>query len=131
MLIVKVAKYIGKIESIILVQLIAIVCLVIIAMIPPLIIVVPIFLLRGAFMNSSQPVKNAIVMDLVPKKNRGIYQSLEVLSQNFFWSLSAGIGGFLLSYFNFSILYIATATIYVVGTLPYLLIRKKLVSNYG
>lgn len=128
---VKAVKYIGKIQSIVLVQLIAIICLLIIAMIPPLVIVIPIFLLRGAFMNSSQPVKNAIVMDLVRKKNRGIFQSLEVLSENFFWSLSAGIGGFLLQYYNFPVLYVATATIYVVGTLPYLLIRNKLTTNYG
>lgn len=128
---VRAVKYIGKIESIIVVQLIAIVCLFIIAMIPPLAIVIPIFILRGAFMNSSQPVKNAIVMDLVRKKNRGIFQSLEVLSQNFFWSLSAGVGGFLLQYYNFPVLYIATASIYVVGTLPYLLIRTKISNKYG
>lgn len=128
---VKSVKYIGKIESIILVQLIAILCLVIIAMIPPLIIVIPIFLFRGAFMNSSQPIKNAIVMDVVKKKNRGIYQSLETLSQNFFWSLSAGVGGFLLEYYNFSILYITTAIIYVFGTIPFLLLRKRITNNYG
>ncbi len=130
-LLAKSVKYIGKIESIILVQLIAIVCLVIIAMIPPLVIVIPIFLFRGAFMNSSQPVKNAIVMDLVRKKNRGIFQSLELLSQNFFWSLSAGVGGFLLEYYNFPVLYITTAIIYVAGTVPFFLIRKKIKNNYG
>ena len=127
----KSVKLIGKIESIILVQIVAIICLLIIAMIPPLSIVVPIFLLRGAFMNSSQPLKNAMIMDLVPKKNRGIFQSLEVLSQNFFWSLSAGVGGFLLEYYNFPVLYVATATIYVIGTLPFLLLRNKIDNNHG
>ena len=127
----KSVKFIGKIESIIIVQIIAIINLLIIATLPPLIIVIPVFILRGSFMNASQPVKNALIMDLVPKKNRGIFQSLQVLSQNFFWSLSAGIGGFLLQFYNFPILYVTTATIYIFGTLPYFLIRKKISINYN
>ena len=122
-------KIIGKIESIILVQAIAIINLLIIALIPPLIIVVPVFILRGSFMNSSQPVKNALIMDMVPKKNRAVFQSLQVLSQNFFWSLSAGFGGFLLQYYNFPILYISTSIIYFFGTFPYFFIRKRFSNN--
>ena len=121
----KYAKIIGKVESIIFVQLVAILSLLIIAMIPPLVILIPIFLIRGSFMNGSQPVKDAIVMDLVPKRQRGRFQSIQVLSQSFFWSLSAGLGGILLDYYNYSVLYVVTALIYIFGTLPFLFIRKK------
>ena len=83
-IVTKYVNTVGKIESIISVQLIAIISLFIIALIPPLSILIPIFLIRGSFMNASQPVKNAMIMDLVPKRNRGIFQSLQVLSERFF-----------------------------------------------
>lgn len=120
---------VGKVESIIIVQVIAIICLLTIALIPPLVILIPIFIIRGSFMNSSQPVKSAIIMDLVPKKNRGLFQSLQVLTQNFFWSLSAGVGGVLLETYNFPVLFISTAIIYVFGTLPFILVLKKIPNN--
>ena len=82
-------------------------------------------------MNSSQPIKSAIIMDLVQKKYRGKFQSLQVLSQSFFWSLSAGVGGILLGYYNFPVLFITTASIYVFGTLPFILVLKDIPNNYG
>ena len=80
-------------------------------------------------MNSSQPVKNALIMDLVPKRNRGIFQSLQVLTERFFWSFSAGIGGIVLTFNSYSILFITTASIYIIGTLPFLLILHKIPNN--
>ena len=127
----KSVKRIGKIETIIIVQVIAILCLLTIALLPPLIILIPIFIIRGSFMNSSQPIKSAIIMDLVQKKYRGKFQSLQVLSQSFFWSLSAGVGGILLGYYNFPVLFITTASIYIFGTLPFLLVLKDIPNNYG
>ena len=125
----RIVKTVGKIESIIVVQIIAIISLFIIATVPELSILIPIFLIRGSFMNASQPVKNAIVMDLVKKKYRGVFQSLDVLSQRFFWSFSAGIGGILLSYTNFSVLFMTTGSIYIVGTLPFLVLLNRLPNN--
>ena len=127
-----VTKYVnkfGKIQSIIFVQVIAIISLFIIALIPPLSILIPIYLIRGSFMNSSQPVKNAMIMDLVPKRNRGLFQSLQVLSERFFWSFSAGVGGILLTFTSYPVLFASTATIYIIGTLPFLLIINKLPNN--
>ncbi len=128
-LVTKYVHKIGKIESIVTVQVIAIVSLFIIALIPPISILIPIFLIRGSFMNASQPVKNAMIMDLVPKRNRGIFQSLQVLTERFFWSFSAGIGGVLLSFTSFPVLYITTGTIYIFGTLPFLLLINKMPNN--
>ncbi|MHA2365674.1 MAG: MFS transporter [Candidatus Hodarchaeales archaeon] len=120
----RIAKYIGKIETIFIVQMIAIVCLVGIAFIPPLVILVPIFLMRGSFMNSSQPLQRSILMDRVPKKARGRWNALQVLSFGFLWSLSAGIGGFLLDIYDFPVLYLFTAFLYILGTFPLILLRN-------
>ena len=120
----KLAKYVGKIEAMFMVQIIAIICLFIIALIPPLIIVVPLYILRGGFMNASQPIQRSLLMDYVPKKNRGLWNSFEVLSSGFLWSISAGLGGILLNSFNYPVLFVTTACLYILGTIPLLWLRK-------
>ena len=65
-------------------------------------------------------------MDYVPKKNRGKWNALQVLTFGFLWSMSAGIGGILLDRFDFPILYYATAILYILGTFPILLLRPYL-----
>lgn len=118
------ARFIGKVETIFTVQTIAIVALIIIAFVPPFAIVIPIFILRNSFMNSSQPLQRSILMDRVPKSSRGKWNALQVLSFGFLWSMSAGIGGVLLDTFDFSTLYFFTAFLYVLGTAPLLFIRR-------
>jgi MFS family permease len=119
----RIAKLVGKIEAIVLVQGFAILMLLGIATIPELWLVIPLFLLRGSFMNSSQPLKDSLLMDMVPKKYRGKFNSLTVFSQQFVWNLSAGVGGILLDSTGFPILYVTTATIYILGTFPFLFVR--------
>lgn len=119
-----IASRIGKLETVFAVQGVAIIFLLIIALIPPLAIVVPIFVLRNSFMNSSQPIQRSILMDRVPKKSRGKWNALQVLSFGFLWSLSAGAGGVLLDMFDFSTLYVVTALFYVAGTVPLLFFRR-------
>lgn len=122
----RIAKKIGKIETMFLVQFIAILCLLIIALIPPFVIVFLAFIWRGAFMNASQPIQKSILMDLTPKANRGMINALQVLTFGFLWSMSAGIGGILLDRFNFSVLYYITVVLYIIGTFPILLLRPYL-----
>ena len=120
----RVALYIGKIETIFFVQLVGIISLFVIASIPPLYILIPFFLIRGPFMNSSQPLQRSILMDRVPKIHRGKFNALQTLSFGFLWSLSAGVGGILSDHYGYSILFYTTATIYIFGTFPYLILRK-------
>ena len=74
-------------------------------------------------MNASQPLKDAIIMDVVPKHHRGKFNSLSVFSQSLIWSISAGVGGLLLEQTGYPVLYITTASIYIVGTFPYIFVR--------
>jgi MFS family permease len=105
------------------VQAIATVCLFLIALYPPIWILVPIFITRGALMNASQPLSRSILMDVVPKKHRGKVNSFQALAWGLFWNMSAAIGGFLVGpNNNFQLCFIITATVYVVGTLPILVL---------
>ncbi|UCG02868.1 MAG: MFS transporter [Candidatus Heimdallarchaeota archaeon] len=113
----------GRAEMIFIVQGIATVCLFVISFYPPIIILVPIFLARGSLMNASQPLSRSILMDVVPKRNRGKVNSLQALAWGMFWNFSAAIGGFLIGPSNnFRSCFIVTTSLYVIGTLLILVI---------
>ncbi|MFX1507512.1 MAG: MFS transporter, partial [Promethearchaeota archaeon] len=113
----------GRAEMIFFVQGIATACLFIISFYPPILILVPIFLARGSLMNASQPLSRSILMDIVPKRNRGKVNSIQTLSWGMFWNFSAAIGGFLIGpNNNFRLCFIVTTSLYVIGTLLILII---------
>jgi MFS family permease len=119
----------GRAAMIFTVQGLATMCLFIIALYPPVFILIPIFLARGSLMNASQPLSRSILMDVVPKKHRGIVNSVQALAWGLFWNVSAALGGFLIgSDNNFQLCFLITASIYVIGTLP-ILILVPLVSR--
>jgi len=108
----------GRSEMIIAVQSLAIGCLFGIASYPALGLLVVLFICRGALMNAAQPLSRSILMDLVPKKKRGLWNSLETVAWGLFWNASAAAGGFLIGENNFRRCFLITAAIYVVGTIP-------------
>ena len=55
-------------------------------------LLVPIYILRTAFMNASYPLEESILMDFVPKNQRGRWKSLESIAA-FGWCGSAALGG--------------------------------------
>ena len=110
----------GRAAMIFIVQGLATACLFIIATYPPIFILVPVFLARGSLMNASQPLSRSILMDVVPKKRRGIVNSVQALAWGLFWNVSAALGGFLIGVDNYALCFIITAVIYVLGTLPIL-----------
>ncbi len=114
----KASKKRGRAQMIIAVQAMAIGCLVTIAFYPALIWLIPLFALRNALMNASQPLSRSIIMDFVPKKNRGIWNSLQSVAWGLFWSASAVLGGFLIGDGNFRRCFLITACVYVIGTIP-------------
>lgn len=74
-------------------------------------------------MNSSQPLSRSILMDVVPKRSRGKINSVEALAWGLFWNVSAVLGGILVGpTLNFRLCFIVTTGLYVIGTLPVLLL---------
>ncbi|MHA1302496.1 MAG: MFS transporter [Candidatus Heimdallarchaeaceae archaeon] len=126
----------GRAESIFVFQLIATICLFVIAFYPPLAILIPIFIARGSLMNASQPLSRSILMDVIPKKNRAKWNSLEAIAWGLFWNVSAVVGGYLIGDiepFNFRLNFLVTAGIYVVGLIPIIflipLVGKERIAN--
>ncbi len=114
----KLSRRRGRGEMIFSVQLLATICLVIIALYPPLVFLIPLFVMRGSLMNAAHPLSRSILMDVVPKKNRGKWNSLETIAWGLFWNASAVFGGFLIGENNFKLCFLITAGIYFVGTIP-------------
>ncbi|MFW9924219.1 MAG: MFS transporter [Candidatus Thorarchaeota archaeon] len=109
----------GRVQMIYWVQFIATACLVVLAIYPPLWVLVPIFIARGSFMNAAQPLSRSILMDIIPKKNRGRWNSVEAIAWGLFWNMSAVIGGFLVGdNNNFNLCFTITAFVYILGMIP-------------
>ena len=113
----------GRPQIIFIVQSIATICLVIIATYPPIWVLIIVFIIRGSLMNASQPLSRSILMDFVPKNKRGKWNSLEALAWGLFWNMSAVFGGYLIGPTNnFRLNFLVTAGIYVLGTIPIILL---------
>ncbi|MBS3740891.1 MAG: MFS transporter [Candidatus Cloacimonetes bacterium] len=112
----------GRGEMIFAVQFAATICLIIIGFYPALFLLVPLFILRGSLMNAAQPLSRSILMDVVPKKHRGKWNSAETIAWGLFWNASAVIGGFLIGENNFQLCFFITAGIYIIGTIPILML---------
>ncbi len=113
----------GRAKMIFIVQGVATLCLFVIAFYPPLLLLIPIFIIRGSLMNASQPLSRSILMDVVPKKHRGKVNSFQALSWGLFWNISAAMGGFLIGdNNNYQLCFLITASVYVIGTALILLI---------
>ena len=113
-------------------QLLATLCLFGIAVYPNIWILVPLFIARGALMNAGQPLSRSILMDVIPKKSRGKWNSLEAFAWGFFWNFSALVGGYLVGDsepYRFRLCFVVTACVYMVGVIPLLflipLVRRE------
>ena len=111
----RVSRRRGRGELIVIVQALAIVCLVGMAAYPVAAIAVPLFLARGALMNAATPLSRTIVMDYVPRRRRAVWSSLQTIAWGLFWNVSAMVGGFLVGQDNFRRVFLVTAVVYVVG----------------
>ncbi|MGC9779899.1 MAG: MFS transporter [Candidatus Heimdallarchaeota archaeon] len=115
----KLSLKLGRVQTIFTVQFIATACLLVIVIYPPLGVLIPIFIARGAFMNAAQPLSRSILMDIIPKKQRGKWNSIEAIAWGLFWNVSAFIGGFLVGdNNNFFLCFIITTFVYILGLVP-------------
>lgn len=108
----------GRPQIIILVQALAILCLVGMAFYPPAWALIPLFIARGALMNAAQPLSRSIMMDFVPKNRRGFWNSLQTVAWGLFWNASAAVGGFIIGENNYALCFFITAAVYTVGLVP-------------
>ncbi len=127
----------GRPLMIFIVQSLATLCLFGIVFYPNIWLLVTLFIVRGSLMNAGQPLSRSILMDVVPKKNRGKWNSLETFAWGFFWNFSALIGGYLVGDaepYKFWLCFLVTACVYTVGIIPLLFLiplvkREKITSE--
>lgn len=112
----------GRAKMIFVVQFAATLCLISIGFYPAVILLIPLFVLRGSLMNAAQPLSRSILMDVVPKRNRGKWNSVETVAWGLFWNASAVVGGFLIGDNNFQRCFFITAVIYLIGSIPILML---------
>eukprot|EP00930_Biecheleria_cincta_P101418 TRINITY_DN9306_c0_g1_i1.p1 TRINITY_DN9306_c0_g1~~TRINITY_DN9306_c0_g1_i1.p1 ORF type:complete len:488 (-),score=60.32 TRINITY_DN9306_c0_g1_i1:209-1672(-) len=93
-----------------------IVCLVIFVSLRNLWFVIPVFLLRGALMNSTAPLMQAVLFDCVDSKYRGRLNALSSLFR-FTWCGSAAMGGWLADRQDYRASFLWTAGIQAVAGL--------------
>jgi len=84
-------------------------------------VLVPVYILRTALMNSTYPMLESILMDSVPKNKRARWKSLESIAQ-FGWCGSAALGGFISDSTNYTFTFLITAIIQTTGIFFYLLL---------
>ncbi|MBN2156471.1 MAG: MFS transporter [Candidatus Lokiarchaeota archaeon] len=117
----RISKRKGRIQMIFVFELVATICLFIIATYPNLWILIPLFIIRGSLMNAGEPLSRSILMDIVPKKHRGKVNSIQTISWGLLWNASAVLGGYLVGNvrpYNFRLNFLVTASVYVVGIIP-------------
>lgn len=74
----------------------------------PLPVVLPVFVLRNALMNSTRGITRSVIMDCVKKKNRAKWSAFESFS-SFTWAGSAAIGGYLAEVHGYQFTFTITA----------------------
>mmetsp|Transcript_2307 Transcript_2307/g.4932 ORF Transcript_2307/g.4932 Transcript_2307/m.4932 type:complete len:547 (-) Transcript_2307:50-1690(-) len=77
-------------------------------------ILVPVYVLRTALMNSTYPLNESILMDFVPKNERARWKSLDSVV-SFGWCGSAALGGWLTDKYDYTFTFLITAIIQSVG----------------
>jgi MFS family permease len=112
---VPLARRIGRAWVAVLADAVGTACLFALSFKSPVWVAVPLYLLRTAAMNASYPLQRAILMDVVSKKDRGKWNSLENIT-SFTWTGSAALGGLLIDLHGYGFTLGITACIYVAAT---------------
>jgi MFS family permease len=115
------SKFLGRVITCILLQLSGVTCLLVMVIFSTYLdehkwILIPIYVLRTALMNSPYPLQESILMDYVPKNERARWKSLESIS-DVGWCGSAALGGYLSDRWNYSVTFFVTACLQLAGTL--------------
>jgi len=90
----------------------------------PCALVCAFFVLRTSFVNATSALTKSVLMDSVPKEERGKWSSLESINM-FGWSGSAILGGILVGKKGLIFNFIVTAIIQLIATFPILTLLSR------
>lgn len=84
-------------------------------------LIIALFVVRTSLMNSNQALSRSIIMDFVPKKHRGKWNTIESVNV-FSWAGSAVLGGFLVDSIGYRHTFLATAFMQFISLAPWFLL---------
>lgn len=111
-------KKMGRINTVMICQIVSIPFLMFIAVPPSVVAVSAALFIRNALMNMSSPIINTMSMELVEVSERSIFASANNIAGNVSRALSAVVAGFMMSNFanGYELPYFVTAILYIIGT---------------
>eukprot|EP00441_Pelagodinium_beii_P024712 CAMPEP_0197666836 /NCGR_PEP_ID=MMETSP1338-20131121/64108_1 /TAXON_ID=43686 ORGANISM="Pelagodinium beii, Strain RCC1491" /NCGR_SAMPLE_ID=MMETSP1338 /ASSEMBLY_ACC=CAM_ASM_000754 /LENGTH=385 /DNA_ID=CAMNT_0043245943 /DNA_START=141 /DNA_END=1298 /DNA_ORIENTATION=- len=115
----RLAKPLGRAQASLLFFSCNVLCLFMLAEVTWLPILLLVFLVRGAFANSTYPIDRSILMDFTPSSQRGLWNSIESLT-SMTWSGSAFIGGLLSDAHDYRFTFFITGLVYAIACCFYL-----------
>eukprot|EP00239_Pterosperma_sp_CCMP1384_P011720 CAMPEP_0197862120 /NCGR_PEP_ID=MMETSP1438-20131217/38634_1 /TAXON_ID=1461541 /ORGANISM="Pterosperma sp., Strain CCMP1384" /LENGTH=593 /DNA_ID=CAMNT_0043479557 /DNA_START=697 /DNA_END=2478 /DNA_ORIENTATION=- len=122
---VKISKYVGRSQTSVLLRLIGLACFGGMVILYHLNVnrwlVVVLYVVRTAFMNSTYPIDEGILMDYVPKNQRARWKALESVA-SFGWCGSAMIGGVIADKKGYTFTFLVTITMQFTATMIFSLL---------
>lgn len=112
------AKPLGRAQASLLFFSMSVLCLVLLSQLYSLPLLLAVYLVRGAFANSTYPIDRSILMDFTPSSQRGMWNAVESLT-SITWSGSAFIGGLLSDAHDYRFTFLLTAMVYGLGCICY------------
>ena len=114
-----VSRRLGLVRGVVATQLLSVPFMIVLALSTSLPLVVAAFFLRSGLMNMNQPLSSHFAMEVVPKRDHAITNSLLSLAWFVAWSVSADIGGALIERTGYTEPLLIAALLYVVASLLY------------
>ena len=92
----------------------------------PLSYVICVYIVYTACINSATPFQRSIIVDIIPKKQRGKWNSIEHVN-NFAWYASSIAGGWIINVYEFNVAFAVTCGIYIIGVIVLIIARLFLI----
>jgi MFS family permease len=120
------AKRIGRINTVVLMELLSLPFLVTLGAVEhSLTLAVLAFWMRASLMQMSSPIANAFTMEALPRRVRATANSLTSMSWNLAWALSTAFSGWMMQRYGYAVPYYLTAFCYLVSSVSYYLFFSK------
>lgn len=110
------AKRIGRVQTVILCQLLSIPFLISISLPQGIVIITISFFFRSSLMNMASPIIRSLAMEIVDDETRTYMSGMISLTNNLFRSLGIFIGGIVMYRFSYNTPYYWTILCYLLGT---------------
>jgi predicted MFS family arabinose efflux permease len=121
-----VARRYGKLRTAVAAQFLSLPFLVTLGAESHLSIAVAAFLVRATLMQSSTPLVNAFVMEVLPPELRARSSSLNNMAWNVGWAVSATFAGLIIERFGYAVPFYCTAALYAIAATTFYLGFRRL-----